>query len=197
MIERDHHRRPGERGAVLVEFVIVATVLVTLVLGVFEIGMMWSDHQALTQSARHGARVVSQLGVAGEADVEALRSVNASLSSINANIDRVVVFEADTNGDMPTACETASAGYTGSANCNVYDSTSIANLGTLSWWGSGLSCGSADSNWCSATHRNDTQASATYIGVHVEITRPYLTSFFGGGTQTMSETTVMRIEPAD
>jgi hypothetical protein len=31
----------------------------------------------------------------------------------------------------------------------------------------------------------------------VEIERNYLTGFFGGGTHTMSDTTVMRIEPGD
>lgn len=192
-----HRHRRSERGAVLVEFVVVATLLVTLVLGVFEIGMMWSDHQALTQTARHGARVASQLGVAGETDSETLRSIQAGLSGIDATISRVVIYEADANGAMPVACRTATAGYTGGAHCNVYNATSFANLGTPSWWGSGPSCGTADSNWCSATDRNDTQASATYVGVRVEIDRPYLTSFFGGGSQTMSEATVMRIEPAD
>ena len=192
-----HPERRSERGAVLVEFVVVATVLVTLALGVFEVGMMWSDHQALTQAARSGARVSSQLGVAGEADVETLRSIQAGVSGIDADVTRVVVFEADVNGDMPVACETAAAGYTGSANCNVYDSLSMANLNSAGWWGTGPSCGTADNNWCSATDRNDTQASATYVGVMVEITRPYLTPFFGGGTHTMSETAVMRVEPAD
>ena len=185
----------SERGAVLVEFLIIATLLATLILGVFEIGMAWSDHQAVTQTSRSGARVVRQLGLAGEADAETLRTVAAGLSGIGADVSRVIVYEANGDGDMPSACLAASAGYNGGANCNVYDANSIANLGSAGWWGTGSSCGSADDNWCSATDRDDTQATATYIGVYVEIERSYLTGFFGGGTHTMSEATVMRIEP--
>lgn len=194
--DRSAGGRTSERGAVFVEFAIIATFLVALVLGVFEIGLIWSDHQVLTQSARHGARVTSQLGPKAEADVEALKAVEASLNGINTTVSKIVVFEADANGEMPAACETAAAGYSGGANCNVYDDTSIANLNTAGWWGSGTSCGVADANWC-PTGRSDTQATATYVGVFVEIERNYMTKFFGGGTHTMSEITVMRIEPGD
>ncbi|MGF1598102.1 MAG: TadE/TadG family type IV pilus assembly protein [Acidimicrobiales bacterium] len=185
----------GERGAILVEFALVALFLVTLALGVFEIGMIWSDHQVLTQASRSGARVASQLGTAPEADRETLRAIEAGFGGVTATIDRIVVFEADANGAMPAACETASAGYSGPANCNVYDATDIAALGTDSAWGAGTSCGTADDNWCPVTDRDDAQATASYVGVRIEIDRSYLTQLFGGGTHAMTETTVMRIEP--
>lgn len=188
-------KRRKERGAAIVEFAFVATILTTVVLGIFEIGSAWSDHQTITQASRSGARVVSQLGTRGEADNEALRAVEAGFASVSGRITRVVVFEADANGDMPAACETAPAGYTGPANCNVYDATSIANLNTPSQWGSGSSCGPADGNWCSAADRSDLQQTATYVGLLVEYERDYLTGFFGGGSHTITEATVMRIEP--
>ncbi len=187
--------RVDERGAVIVEFAFMATILVTMVLGVFEIGSAWSDHQAITQSSRSGARVASQLGVRGEADRETLRAVEAGFSSIGGQINRVVIYAAAVDGSMPTACETASGGYTGAADCNVYDASHVAQLNNAAQWGSGTSCGPADGNWCSATERSDTQQTATYVGVYVEYERPYLTGFFGGGTHTVTETTVMRIEP--
>ena len=189
-------RPRDERGAVLVEFALIASILVTLMLGVFEIGMAWSDHQVVTQASRSGARVGSQLGTAAEADAEVLRAVQAGLGTMGTDIGRIIVYEADANGDMPAACRTASAGYSGAANCNVYNATSVANLGITSWWGSGTTCGSADNNWCSANERVDNQTTATYLGVYVEIQRQYLTGLFGGGFHTMTETTVMRIEPA-
>ncbi len=193
MIGRSSRR--SERGSVLVEFSLIATMLATMVLGVFEIGAAWSDHQTLTQGSRSGARVGSQLGVTGEADGEILSAIEAALGGLGSDLSRVVIYEADSNGAMPAACEVATAGYSGGANCNVYDATSIANLGTPGLWGSGSSCGTADANWCSATERVDEQASATYLGVRVEIERHYLTGLFGGGTHTVTETTVMRIEP--
>lgn len=200
--KRARNRAPGqnaergrERGATLVEFAIISSLLVAFILGVFEIGMAWSDHQVLTQSTRSGGRVVSQLGVRPQADQEALRAISAGLGTVNGQVTRVVVFEADGNGDMPAACETATAGYSGAGNCNVYDSVSLANLDTAALWGSGSSCGTADGNWCPVTARNDAQATASFIGVQVEMQRDYLTGFFGGGSHTMVETTVMRIEP--
>ncbi|MDH3683369.1 MAG: pilus assembly protein [Acidimicrobiia bacterium] len=188
-------RRSGERGAALVEFALVATILSTFVLGIFEIGMAWSDHQSLTQASRSGARVGSQLGTLPEADNEALRAIEAGVGAVDGTISRIVIFEADANGNMPAPCVTATAGYSGAANCNVYDAASLATLGNPVLWGSGSSCGPNDGNWCSVTDRDDTQQTATYVGVHVEFQRDYLTGFFGGGTHTMAETTVMRIEP--
>ena len=190
-----HRRRRSERGAALVEFAFVATILTSIVLGIFEIGAAWSDHQTITQASRSGARVGSQLGTRPQADNETLRAVEAGFASVSGQINRVVIYEADINGNMPAACETAPAGYTGAANCNVYDATSIANLNAPSQWGSGTSCGPADGNWCSVTDRNDTQQNATYLGVQVEYERQYLTGFFGGGSHTITEATVMRIEP--
>jgi Flp pilus assembly protein TadG len=188
-------RDRAERGAVVVEFSFVATLLVTLVLGLFEIGGIWSNHQSVTNASRTGARVGSQLGVGGEADSEALLAIQAALGPLAADLGRIVIYEADINGAMPLPCVSATAGYSGGSNCNVYDATSLANMTTPGWWGSGTSCGTADNNWCSATERDSAQASATYLGVHVEIEHRSLTSFFGGGTLTMSDTTVMRIEP--
>ncbi len=190
--------RPGtgsERGAVLVELSLVATVLIVLVLGTFEIGAAWSDHQQVTQASRAGARVGSQVGLDGAADLETLLAIEAGLGDLRDEVSRVVVFEAAADGSMPSGCETATGGYAGGARCNVYDATSFANLTTAGWWGSGGACGSADGNWCSATARDATQTTATYLGVRVEIQRSYLTGMFGFGSHTLSETTVMRIEP--
>ena len=173
----------------------MATILAIVVLGVFEIGSAWSDHQTITQASRSGARVGSQLGTRGEADQEALRAIEAGFASVGGQIDRIVIYEADANGNMPAACETAAAGYSGPANCNVYGAGHIAVLNDATQWGSGTSCGTADGNWCAATERNDTQQTATYLGVHVEYERQYLTGFFGGGTHTITEATVMRLEP--
>jgi hypothetical protein len=158
--------------------------------------MAWSDHQSITQASRSGARVGSQLGTSSAADNQILRAVEAGLGSQASDISRIVVYEADANGAMPTACKTAAVGYSGSAKCNVYDGTSLAQLGTPAKWGSGSNCGPLDGNWCSVTKRTNAQATATYLGVYVEVERQFLTGLFGGSTHKMSEATVMRIEPA-
>jgi Flp pilus assembly protein TadG len=180
---------------VLVELALISTILVTLVLGVFEIGMAWSDHQEVTAASRSGARVGSQLGTSAQADNQILLSVQAGLGSLAPQVAKIVIFEADANGNMPAACETAGAGYAGAAHCNVYGTTSLAALSTPNQWGSGAACGPLDGNWCSVTKRSNIQATATYLGVYVEINHKYLTGLFGGGTKKMTESTVMRLEP--
>lgn len=46
----------GQRGAALVEFAIAATVLLTLIFAVLELGRLLWVHNALTDAARRGAR---------------------------------------------------------------------------------------------------------------------------------------------
>ncbi|MEM9134973.1 MAG: TadE family protein [Actinomycetota bacterium] len=177
------------------EFALVGAFLATLVVGVLEIGMAWRDYQSLNQASRSGARVVSQLGLAGEADQQGLLAIEAALGSLGPGVSRIVIYEADVNGDMPAACATAAAGYTGPANCNVYDGMSLSNIATSGWWGSGTSCGSADGNWCAPSERSDDLLSSTYVGVLIELDRSSITGLFGSGTQRISEATVMRVEP--
>ncbi|MEM7341429.1 MAG: TadE family protein [Actinomycetota bacterium] len=179
----------------LVELALMGTFLIVMTLGLLEIGSAWNDHQAVTGASRSGARVGSQRATEGDADQQMLLAIEAALGQIDPTISRVVVFEADVNGDMPAACLGASAGYVGGANCNVYDATSLTNITTPGWWGSGTACGSADGNWCAPTDRVNELHTATYLGVHVEVTRQYVTGLFGTGTHTLSETTVMRLEP--
>lgn len=47
---------PGSRGAALVEFAIASVLLIMLVFGVIEFGLMIKDYLGLNQAAREGAR---------------------------------------------------------------------------------------------------------------------------------------------
>lgn len=59
-------RRSGGRGAALVEFALVAPLLVLLIFGMIEFGMALNDYQSIRQGVRDGARqaVVKQYGAA-------------------------------------------------------------------------------------------------------------------------------------
>lgn len=172
-----------ERGAALVEFAIVALLLVTLALGTFEMGMAWSDSQLVTQAARTGARSVTQLGINGQADSFTVESIEAALGDQGTNVTRIVIFDASAaDGAMPAACSAASSpGVSGA--CSIYDGS---DFGTYATW--------VDGSWPPSTRNNDFDA-GDYVGVTVEISRPYLTGFFGGSTLTITDTAVMRIEP--
>ncbi|MFV0259588.1 MAG: TadE/TadG family type IV pilus assembly protein [Acidimicrobiales bacterium] len=187
--------RPNERGAVLVEFAIVASVLLLLVLGVIEIGAGWSSRQVLTQASQKGARVVAQLGKDPAADREALLAVQAALGGSDVTIERVVIYQADAAGAMPTSCRTAVAGAAGTAHCNVYDATALTQLGNPAAFSNGTTCGIYDKNWCPLTRDTALSDATDWVGVEVTVRRNYLTKILGGGTHTMTDATVMRIEP--
>jgi Flp pilus assembly protein TadG len=65
--------RPGRwqsaRGSELIEFAIVAPILILLLAGIFDFGMMFRTYEAVTNAAREGARVGVLPGYAA-ADVE-------------------------------------------------------------------------------------------------------------------------------
>lgn len=196
MRTRRSHRQGEERGAILVEFVFVVPLFMILVLGIFEIGKAWEANQAVVQASRSGARTVSQLGTYARADQEALLAVVSTFGSDAADVTRVIIFEADSNGDMHPQCMTTpSASIPSSRHCNRYDATDLANLNDPTYFASATSCsGGASAHWC-PTARNNVQRNATYVGVYVEFEEQYQTGMFGGGTYTITEAAVMRIEP--
>lgn len=50
-------RWPSERGAELIEFAIVAPLLLFIIAGIVDFGMMFRTYEAVTNAAREGARV--------------------------------------------------------------------------------------------------------------------------------------------
>ncbi len=173
----------GERGAAMVEFAIIGTVFLMLAFGTFEMGTAWSDSQLVTQAARTGARSATQLGTNSAADSFSVESMEAALGDLDTMVTRIVIFNASAaDGSMPAACEVA--GPPGIAGvCSVYDQT---DFGTYASW--------IDGAWLPSS-RDDTFAGADYVGVTVDVSRPYVTGFFPGSTFEISDTTVMRIEP--
>lgn len=89
-------RLRGDRnGAAAVEFALVLPLLMTLVFGVFEFGMLWNAYQIITDAAREGARraVVANLALAATpADVfatveEAIRRARPGVQVVTRNPD--------------------------------------------------------------------------------------------------------------
>ncbi|MEH3034412.1 MAG: TadE/TadG family type IV pilus assembly protein [Aeromicrobium erythreum] len=74
-------RRRAESGASVVEFVLVMTVLVPLVLGIVQVGLVLHVRNTLTAAASDGARAGAPLGATPEQAAERTRS------SIRAALD--------------------------------------------------------------------------------------------------------------
>ncbi len=173
-------RRLRERGAALVEFSLVSSLLVILGVGTYEMGMAWNDAQLVTQAARSGARVAAQLGPDAQTDQRVVEAIDAALGDIDPGLVRIVVFDAGApDGAMSPACQSAThPGRNG--QCSVYEFSHLTSFSQGSWLPSS---------------RDDELTNADYIGVAVEVDRPLMTGFFGVTPLRMTDTAVMRIEP--
>ena len=177
-----------ERGAAFVELVLVIPILFLIVLGMLEVGTAWRDSVTVSTASRNGARAIAQLAVDDQADREALR---AAIAVFGADVDRIeliIIYESDGSGQVPSPCFSGSTSY-----CNRYTPVQIAELGTDARWGCGA--GTNDNAYC-PTGRDRRAQTADHVGVYVQFDRPMVTGVFGGGSYTLDEATVMRLEPS-
>ena len=189
----------------MVEMALVAPLLALVIGGMVEFGMLWRDDMTASASTRAAARVASNLGDDNLADYEALLALDAGLSGLtNLNIEGVLIYDASAaSGDPHPSCFDGSGDPVDSAGrCNYYPATELSAI-------SGIDCSSGcaefpndascASGW--ATHfcpqsRSTNQGSGTAIvGVWVRIQRDYITGMLPGDGVTITDQTVMRVEP--
>lgn len=79
-------RTGGERGASLVEFAVVSTLLFLLLFGIFEFGLTFNDYQSIRQGAREGAReaVVKNYGTVTSC------GINGDAAAATADVQRII-----------------------------------------------------------------------------------------------------------
>lgn len=111
----DAKRRPGERGAVAVEFALILPMLAAIVFGIIEFGFYFAQSASLAHGAREGARmgVVNMMPAATCADVEvgvqrAGESVGMAPEEIDVAITGGGSPDCDSGGTRP--CEGGSYG---------------------------------------------------------------------------------------
>ena len=198
MLRRRDPNEVRQKGAVLVELTLIVPVLVTIVLGMFEIGMAWGASQTVVQASRSGARTVSQLGQYGYADQEALRAVLSSFGNDVNQVRRVSVYLYDDSqpDGVPTTCTDGSGNPASGTGCNSYGPADFVEVANASHFAaSDTSCGSgASAAWC-PTVRSDSQTTATLVGVEVEYAHTPVSGFFGLGDRIMTQRIVMKVEP--
>lgn len=195
-------RARGERGAALVEMIMITPVLVMLAIGILEFGLAWRDSITVSSTLRAGARVGSNAGKDRLADYNSLLAVQAAVASIpNTQIVKIVIYKSTTaDGTIPANCKTSTSGILGS--CNVYTSAQLAALSTANFGttGSGLGAtcasGSLDAMWCPLGRETRQAVGTDYFGIWMQVSHPYVTRVFPGSGITISDSTVMRIEPS-
>ena len=180
-----------ERGAVLVEFALVAPVLLLLIFGAFEYGMFFKDYLTVSNTTRTGARVGSAAGSGADADYQILQAVKAAATALpgGANsIQQISIYRATSAGGGPSAtCQTSSSS---ADKCNTYTAAAFAQPVTSF----GCGAGSIDSVWCPTTRVDSQALGPDYLGVWVKTTHGFVTKLFGS-SRTITDSVVMRVEP--
>lgn len=177
-----------ERGAALVEFAIIAPVIILLLMGVLEFGFMWSSANQVERTVQTGARTGSGRGNERFADYDILRAVQSTISGADSlRIERVIVYKSTSaDGTVPAECLAVPATGTGSkgvANvCNVYSAQQV-NSDNAGWFSSPTveqrtcTSGAWDASWCPTGRRRDLN-SPEYLGVYVEAEYQGFTKLF-------------------
>ncbi|MEZ5320706.1 MAG: TadE/TadG family type IV pilus assembly protein [Microthrixaceae bacterium] len=189
-----------ERGAVLVEMVLITPLLLGLVMAVFDLGMGWKTSMTVSSASRAGARIASNLGKDDGADQNTLASIAAAMGSVPAaDFDTVVIYRSTAaGGDPPAGCLTAvakSVGGDAGLQCNVYSGSEAATAASSGAF-TGDCSARRDRFWCPPNRANSQSilAGPDYVGVYIAVRHSTFTKLFGS-TIDIDDHAVMRIEP--
>jgi Flp pilus assembly pilin Flp len=185
-------RRTRERGAAAVEFAIVLPVLVLLLVGIFEYGLLFREKLTIASAAASSARTGATMGTRDEADLAILQAVEVGLyDQVNTSVlIKVDIFKADPN----TGAKVASNTYT-------FDGT----LGTCKWIPcpdpslGGTTQYGIPSGWGKPDVRDTTLdpggSGLDVLGVEIFYHHTALTNMIPGVDRNMSERALVRLEP--
>ena len=194
--------RKGERGAALVEASIVTPLFLLLIFGIFEFGLLYRNSLTTNNASKQGARSLSVSGNRPDADYLTLRSVEHGMAAMGLDqLDHVVVFRASgPNDTVPAACLVGSQTDVGPGTvaCNRYEAADFSlDIDDAAGDDAGnfrCSATAVDRYWCPVDRETSVAAGVEYVGLHIQTRHEFITGFFGG-QRTLSETTIIRLEP--
>ena len=173
-------------------------VLAILAFGLIEFGLVLKDYLTVANMTRAGARTSVSAGARSTADFEILQSIKGAGNALGSgNLQYVVVFKATSGTSaLPSAsCQTGSV----TGLCNYYTPSQLdlakTSFGTCNNNGDAT----VDGAWCPVKRVNTLSGNAgtgpDLVGIYIKTVHPYVTHLFGNSL-TLSDTTVMRVEPA-
>ena len=89
---RGMRRNGHERGAAMVEMAIVAPLMILLVFGILEYGLLFQEKLTIASAASSAARTGATMGTRAEADYAILQALEAGLYD---QVDAAVIIQAD------------------------------------------------------------------------------------------------------
>jgi hypothetical protein len=199
-LDRSSPRLRGDDGAVLVEFALIAPVLILLALGVMEFGFAWREVNRVERVVASAARVGASQADDKYTDYDILRTVDAALAGANMDVQRVVVWNAEDPDDpVPASCTALATGGINNL-CNVYNATQVGTTSPGAGFPNRLfsdpaNCtGGWDDPWCPITERERRRPLNDYVGVWIRATYEGVTGLVPT-TLTIERSSVFAIEP--
>lgn len=174
--------RRSERGASLVEVSVVLPILLTLAIGLAEIGFLVIDFITVTNAARSGARTGASLTTDPTTDDAILDVVEEDLCNLRyGTVEVVRVYLPNADGSMSGSSNNYTPG--GALNCDAV--------------GHVFSCDALEGgcNWPSTSRNNTPPSNFDRLGVRIEFTHDYVTDFLPFPTTGFEETAIMQLEP--
>ena len=185
--------RNEEEGASLLEFTIIATLLLTLLFGIIEFGFAFRDRLTIANATQSAARVGASMGSDPQADISILRSLEQSLGTLpnsGVGIVRYVdIFKAQSDGTPQSNCP--------GAFCTRY--AYVPNFTPTCDW----SPCPEDPNEVQWTGRDDALPDLDVLGLRLGYAHTWLTDFLPlqdvscttPGVNCWTNIAIMRIEP--
>lgn len=182
-----------DRGAALVEAAFVTPVLLFLVFGLFEIGMLFRNYLGVSAAVKDGARAASIASNSPQADWRVLQAIKRTAAPLpDGSINRIIVFDAamPQNANGPSA---ACLGSVPGSGCNSYVPADWETYDAEKFECNGL----PDPDWCGADRDSAfSDPTPAKIGVYIEVQHNYITGLFGDSL-TLTEDAIFRIEPTE
>lgn len=178
-------RARGEKGAVAIEAAILTPLLLLLIFGIIEFGMLFKDWLAITSSVRAGTRMASaEPRVTSYAQDAADQVAKEGAALDMGNVQELWVYKAQTSG--------TNAGYPVGGDKNFTTCTSCVKF----HWNAGTKKFVAYSNTWASSAQNACQGDALHdaVGVYLKILHPGVTGLVFGN-MTIKEHSVMSLEP--
>ena len=187
-----HARTRSQQGAVMVEAAMVLPVMILIVVGIIEFGMLFTSYSTSTASTRSGARLAAtayaQAGSVASAQNAALTQIALSSAAdlkvlTNGTPVGMAVYKVN-----PAATDGAPfGGYPGDAVAGGCSSSCVK----FTWNPTTKTMTQTTGSW---TNADACGVTVDTIGVFVQVQHKYITAFFGSN-RTVTGHTVMRLEP--
>jgi Flp pilus assembly protein TadG len=178
-------RARGEKGAVAIEAAILTPLLLLLVFGIIEFGMLFKDWLAVTSSVRAGTRMASAEPRVSTFAQDAADQVGKEAAALDmGNVLDLWIYKAQTSG--------TNAGYPVGGDSNFTTCTTCVKF----HWNPATKKFVAYSNTWAYTAQNACQGDAAHdsVGVYLKINHPGVTGLIFGN-MTIKEHSVMSLEP--